>query len=167
MIWKRWLRRIGPHLPLPPLEWSTRWSIKTLSALEAERMVTRAMSFDKSWHNSRPGFRPGHELWSFPVHFRISSLCLLPGSQYLIASVCDRTLKRFSIILFTLDHKFGGAVPLAQCQTDGKAFGLTARYMTVRGNQGIVIAYLLRHWKDPEDGKRGYAYRILSLFFAF
>ncbi|KAK7686478.1 hypothetical protein QCA50_010074 [Cerrena zonata] len=155
IIWRRWIRRIGPNLPLPPLEWSTRWSLKNLSALEAERIVTRAISFDKAWHNVTPGFRPGNTSWMFPAHSKITALCLLPGSQYLIASVCDRTLKRFSLILFAMDHKFGGAVPLAQCKTEGKAFGLTARYMTVNGKQGILLAYLLRHWRNPEDGKLG------------
>lgn len=130
--------------------------MKKLSALEAERMVTHAISFDKTWHNVQPNFRPGHQLWSFPVHFQITSLCLLPGSQYLIASVIDRTLERCKIIVFTLDHKFGGAVPLAQCTTDTKAFGITAKYLTVKGKQGIVISFLMRHWKRPEYGAHGY-----------
>lgn len=154
VIWTRLLRRLN-GLPIPPFPPTFRYSLQNLSALETERVVTRAVSLDKLWRINTRDFRLPHEAWSFSAHHRVLHMTLLHGSQYLVASVCDRMHQRFYLMVFAMDHKYGGAVPLVKTPTEVKAFGLQAKYMTVQGTQGIVVAYLTRRFRNPAHAKMG------------
>lgn len=139
IIWKRFLRRIGPNAPqLPP---SSRHSPRFLTSFEAERLVIRAVTLDVNWVSSRPStlFRK-----SFMAHRLIQSMVVLPGGKYMVASVSNWAKNLYSLCVLALDHRVGGIVPLAETPVKQKAYNLRAKYMSVDGNPSIVIAYVRR-----------------------
>ncbi|KAI6048065.1 hypothetical protein EDC04DRAFT_51039 [Pisolithus marmoratus] len=139
IIWKRFLKRIGPNAPqLPP---SSRYSSRFLTSFEAERLVVRAITLDMNWVSSRPStlFRK-----SFLAHRLVQSMVVLPGGKYMVASVSNWAKNLYSLCVFALDHRVGGIVPLAETPVKQKAYNIRAKYMTVDGNPSIVIAYVRR-----------------------
>ena len=82
--------------------------------------------------------------WSFDAHHVITQMVLLPGSHYLVASVCDRGRDNWAIIVYAMDHRFGGGVALAKMPTHTKAYHLQAKYLTIRENQSLVVSYVRR-----------------------
>ncbi|KAI5998106.1 hypothetical protein EDD15DRAFT_2408703 [Pisolithus albus] len=124
IIWKRFLRRIGPNAPqLPP---SSRYSPRFLTSFEAERLVVRAITLDMNWVSSHP-----------------STLSANRG-KYMVASVSNWAKNFYSLCIFALDHRVGGIVALAETPVKQKAYNLRAKYMTIDGNPSIVIAYVRR-----------------------
>ncbi|PSR74463.1 hypothetical protein PHLCEN_2v9810 [Hermanssonia centrifuga] len=81
-------------------------------------------------------------------------MALLPGSQYLVASVSDTGGSNWSIVIYVLDSRYN-VVPIAKTPTKTKAYNLAARYLTVNGVPGITIAYVRRDWRRRGDGKKG------------
>ncbi|KAL4070480.1 hypothetical protein J3A83DRAFT_4243550 [Scleroderma citrinum] len=147
IIWKRFLKRIGPNAPqLPP---SLRYSPRFLTSFEAERLVTRAISLDMNWVSSRPCtlFRS-----SFLAHRLIQSMVVLPGGKYMVASVCNWAKNHYSLCVYALDHRVWGIVPLAETPVKQKAYNLRAKYMTIDGKPSIVIAYVRRKKFDRLNG---------------
>ncbi|KAI6031289.1 hypothetical protein BKA83DRAFT_4198178 [Pisolithus microcarpus] len=139
IIWKRFLRQIGPNAPqLPP---SSRYSPRFLTSFEAERLVVRAITLDMNWVSSHPStlFRK-----SFMAHRLIQSMVVLPGGKYMVASVSNWAKNFYSLCIFALDHRVGGIVALAETPVKQKAYNLRAKYMTIDGNPSIVIAYVRR-----------------------
>lgn len=147
IIWKRFLRRIGPNAPqLPP---SFRYSPQFLTSFEAERLVTRAITLDMNWASQRPWtlFRS-----SFLAHRLIQSMVVLPGGKYMVASVCNWAKNLYSLCVYALDHRVWGIVPLAETPVKQKAYNLRAKYMTIDGKPSIVIAYVRRKKSDRSKG---------------
>lgn len=144
-IWKRMLRNID--YPLPPLPPTEKFSYDRLTALEIERLLCRTKSIAVAWE-----WPTGDcfEEWNFQSHHYVLEMILLPGSHYFVASVCDKQRKNFSIAVFTLDHPYGRAVPLAKSPTKYKAFKLQAKYLTVNGTRGILISYVTRRFKNKK-----------------
>ena len=81
-------------------------------------------------------------------------MALLPGGQYIVASVTDRSKTRYSIEAFTSDFCYSMGCPIARVETRTRAFDLRVRYMAVRGEQGIVIAYVRREYRRESHAKR-------------
>lgn len=73
-------------------------------------------------------------------------MTVLPGAKHLVASMADYTYTVYSLILFVVDHRHGGLVPLAKLPTETKAYNVRAKYMTIRGVNGIVIGYVRREF---------------------
>ena len=139
IIWKNFLKRIGSNAPQRPP--SHRHSPRYLTSFEAERLVTRSISLQKNWLSPNPCPLSRD---SFQVHRLIQSMAVLPGGKYMVASVCNMAKTHYSIIVFALDHRIGGIVPLAETPVKQKAYNLKARYMNIDGTPSIVIAYIRR-----------------------
>ncbi|KAF9245645.1 hypothetical protein BU15DRAFT_40660 [Melanogaster broomeanus] len=147
IIWKNFLKRIGPNAPqLPP---SHSHSPQFLTSFEAERLVTRAISFHMNWMSPKP-----HPLSlnSFQVHRLVQSMVVLPGGKYMVASVCNTAKTHYSLVVFVLDHRIGGVVSLAETPVKQKAYNLQAKYMNIDGTPSIVIAYLRRKTSPQRNG---------------
>lgn len=71
-------------------------------------------------------------------------MVILPGGHHLVASVREETSNSFALVIFVLDHRNGGALPLAKTETSTQAYNLQAKYMSFHGNTGIMIACTLK-----------------------
>lgn len=146
MIWKRLLQTSSIRIPpLPPLP---RYNFDNLTAQEAERLLVKAHSLQRNWQSddSVP------ELRSFDFDYCVAEIALLPGGQYLVASISDSTKQNWGIILCSLDSR-SGVTLIAKTSTKAKAFQLQARYLNVRGEAGITIAFICRDWVHSQDRK--------------
>ena len=81
-------------------------------------------------------------------------MALLPGGQYMVASVTDRSRTRFSIEVFTSDFGYSMGIPIARVDTRTKAYHLRVKYMAVDGVQGITIAYVRRDYRRERYADR-------------
>jgi hypothetical protein len=140
----------------PPLPPAKRYShLRYISGFEAERMVTRAISFHNNWRSDAPKVYSAHH---FMLNHNILSMVVLPGGKHLIASVADYTYTLYSLMVFVADYRHGGLIPLAKMPTETKAYRLRAKYMTVRGVSGIVVAYVRREFHRSSRHLAGYVY---------
>lgn len=136
------MRRI--NIVLPPLPPAARYkNLSGITGYEAERLVIRAISFNDNWRGMEPRT---YNACCFPMGHRVLSMIVLPGGKHLVASVADITHSVYYLMVFVMDHRHGGLVPLAKTPTDTKAYNLQARYMTVRDTSGIVIGYVRREF---------------------
>lgn len=149
VIWKRFLR--NTDLPIPPLPPTMRHALKNLTAYEAERLFTRATSLNNNWNYRNPELM---EAWSFTACHRIHQMVLLPGSQYMVASVSQPTGLGWAIVVFVFDGRYN-VIPIARTLTETKAVHLQAKYLTVNGETGITIAYIRRAWRHRDDAGKG------------
>jgi hypothetical protein len=138
-IWKRLLRRLNP--PLPPLPPTLRRSFTNLTGFEAERLFTRSLSLSKnlSSHNPTP-----YLARSVETFHHVQSMVILPGGHHLVASIKEETCNSFALMLFVLDYRNSGALPLAKSDTSTQPYNLQAKYMPFRGKNGIMIACTLK-----------------------
>jgi hypothetical protein len=138
-IWKRLLRRL--NLPLPPLPPTSRRSFARLTGLEAERLFIRSLSLSKNFSSRNPT-----PYWARVVEafHHVQSMAILPGGSHLVASVREETCSSFGLIVFVLDYRNGGALPLAKIDTPTQAYNLQAKYMKLHGKNGIVIGYTIQ-----------------------
>jgi hypothetical protein len=142
IIWKTFLRSM--NITPPPLPPSKRYGhLRFLTGFEAERLVTRAISFHNNWRSAAPKV---YDIEHFVLHHNILSMVVLPGGKHLVASVADYTYTLYSLMVFVVDHRHGGLFPLAKTSTETKAINLRAKYMTVRGVSGLVIVYVRREF---------------------
>ncbi|KIK62242.1 hypothetical protein GYMLUDRAFT_260384 [Collybiopsis luxurians FD-317 M1] len=154
IIWKRFLVRLS--IPIPPLRPSLRWSLD-LNNFQIEQMVAKAICADDNWRRLSP--KLAHTTAQF-AYYEIVEMKLLPGGQYMVASVKDTASRVFHICIFCLDHPESNFPPLAKLPLPSKAINIEARFLTHHGRQGIMVMYSLR---APEDGKlRGYNLNELS-----
>lgn len=79
-------------------------------------------------------------------------MVVLPGGKYMVASVCNMAKTHYSLIVFALDHRIGGVVPLAETPVKRKAYNLKAKYMNIDGTPSIVIAYIRRKMSSRYSG---------------
>lgn len=94
-----------------------------------------------------------YDHWEFDSHYKVHEMVLLPGSQYLVASISDDTFQDWYLMLYVLDNRYS-VVPIAKTPTKTKAFHLRAKYLTINGEHGITISYIHRQWR-----RRAHAYR--------
>jgi hypothetical protein len=129
--------------PLPPVK---RYAhLGCITGFEAERMVTRAISFHNNWRSEAPKV---YDIQHFMQHHNVLSMAVLPGGKHLVAAVADYTYAVHSLMVFIMDYRHGGLIPLAKMPTETKAQNLRAKYQTVRGVTGIVIAYVRREFQS-------------------
>lgn len=115
---------------------------------ELERIIRTAVSYDIAW--KRKIVKP-RNYWSIPVMQRIEEIKLLPGGHFMVVS-CRTYDKRYGISLWILNHPATHQpAPLLFRVTDVKAYGLQAKYMTIKGEKGICIALTRRWFKDKEN----------------
>ncbi|KAG2365473.1 hypothetical protein BDR07DRAFT_1398686 [Suillus spraguei] len=139
IIWKRFLQRIGPNVPvLPP---SLQYSPRLLTSFEAERLVIRAITVHKNWILPNPS---AASYLPTEAHRHILSMVVLPGGKYLVASACNLAKTHYSLVVYVLDHRIRGIVPLAETPVRGKAYNICAKYMNVEGTPSILIGYIRR-----------------------
>ena len=138
-IWKRLLRRL--NLPIPPLPPNSRRSFTNLTGLEAERLFIRSLSLSKNLSSRSP-----NPYWARAVEafHHVQSMVILPGGHHLIASVREETCNTFALMIFVLDYRNGGALPLAKNDTLTQPYNLQAKYMTLQGQNGIMVACTLK-----------------------
>ncbi|KAI0375985.1 hypothetical protein BV20DRAFT_960081 [Pilatotrama ljubarskyi] len=148
VLWKRLLRKAD--VPLPPLPPSSRHTPDRMTGLEAERLLCRAYSLDLNWRRSRP--RCLHQ-WAFDAYHRVLEIALLPGGRYLVASVSDFTGQRYSLVVYALDS-FSRSRPIAKTDTGTKAYGLRAKYVTIKGQKSVAIAYIRREYHHKTDKRK-------------
>ncbi|GBE77151.1 predicted protein [Sparassis crispa] len=82
-------------------------------------------------------------------------MAMLPGGHYIVASVTDNARSRYSLIIFVMDSTLAGAWVVARTDTFTKAYHLQAKYMTIGGERGIVVAYIRRNYRRFEDMQSG------------
>lgn len=70
----------------------------------------------------------------------------------MVASVCNTGKTHYSLVVFALDHRIGGVVPLAETPVRRKAYHLKAKYMNIDGTPSIVIAYIRRKMSSRYSG---------------
>ncbi|KAJ3995485.1 hypothetical protein F5050DRAFT_1573460 [Lentinula boryana] len=154
IIWKRFLVRLP--VPIPPLRPTLRWSLD-LTGFQIEQLVAKAITADDNWRRISPKFSSSTLEFAF---YEILELKLLPGGQYMVASVKDTASRRFYICIFCLDHPDPDFPPLARHSVPTRAFNIEARFLTWADRPGIMVFYSMRL---PEDGKlRGYNLSELS-----
>ncbi|KAI0765956.1 hypothetical protein BD413DRAFT_481651 [Trametes elegans] len=147
-LWKRLLR--SSNIPLPPLPPTSRHTTDRMTALEVERLLCRAHSLDINWNRAYP--RCLRE-WSFNAYHRILEMVALPGGRYLVASVTDPQAERYSLVVYAIDT-FGQSRAIAKTTVPTKAYALRAKYVTVKGEKSIAIAYIRREYLHKEDRKK-------------
>ncbi|EMD31126.1 hypothetical protein CERSUDRAFT_60469 [Gelatoporia subvermispora B] len=150
IIWRQLLRKA--RLVLPPLAPTLRNFLEHLNGFELERLLMRAYSVDKIWNCE--DLKPYHH-WNFFVHTHVLSMVVLPGGQYLVASVTDDDRHHYGIMVYAMDHPVGGCIALAKAETSTKAYHLQAKYLSVQGKPGIAIAYVRRDFRHAVDRMRG------------
>jgi hypothetical protein len=149
MVWKRILRTF--HLPLPPLPPTIRYSFPSLSSIEAERLVIRALAAEANWRSTMP---KAYKAWRFSAYADVMSMKIVPGGKYVIASVREGT-NRYALMLFMMEHRVKTAYPVAKMPTPSKAYKLEAKYMRYETKMGIVISYVRREPKRESDRTAG------------
>ena len=149
MVWKRILRTF--HLPLPPLPPTTRYSFPSLSSLETERLIIRALAAEANWRSSMP---KAYKAWRFCAYADVMSMKIVPGGKYIVASVREGT-NRYALILFMMEHRVKTAYPVAKMTTPSKAYKLEAKYMRYGTEMGIMISYVRREPKRASDRTAG------------
>lgn len=147
-IWKRLLRRLNP--PLPPLPPTSRRSFANLTGFEAERLFVRSLSLSKNLSSQNPT-----PYWARSVEafHHVQSMVILPGGHHLVASVKEENANSFALMVFVLDYRNGGALPLAKVDTTTQAYNLQAKYMSFRGQNGIMVACTLRDIRSKKYKK--------------
>ncbi|KAI0353984.1 hypothetical protein OH77DRAFT_1406108 [Trametes cingulata] len=157
VLWKRLLRKAD--IPLPPLPPSARHTPDRMTGLEAERLLCRAYSLVINWNRSSP--RCIHD-WSFDAHHRVLEMALLPGGRYLVASVSDFRGQKYSLVVYALDT-FSRSRPIAKTDTGTKAYALRAKYVTIKGQKSIAIAYIRREYHHKSDKRKAEKGQLLDV----
>ncbi|THH11448.1 hypothetical protein EW146_g8039, partial [Bondarzewia mesenterica] len=145
-IWKRILKHF--QHPLPPIPPSLRYSYPSLSGLETERLIVRALSLEANWRSPKPQV---YSVMALQAYYEVISMKFLPGGQHMIASVRDGDPNAYSLLLFTMEHRVKLAWPIAKIRTESKAYTLEAKYMKHGGELGIMIGYVRREPKHSAD----------------
>ena len=145
MIWKRILRTF--HLPLPPLPPTIYYSFPSLSSLEAERLVIRALAAEANWRSSMPKC---YNAWRFCTDADVMSMKIVPGGKYVVISIREGK-NRYALMLLMMEHRVKMAYPVAKIAVPTKAYKLEAKYMRYETDMGIMISYVRREPKRASD----------------
>lgn len=150
MVWKRILQRFP--LPVSPLPPTSRYSWEKLSSLETERLIMRALSLETNWLSKRP---VAHTGWQVPAYYDVCSLKFAPGGRFLVASIRDAGVNNYALLLFVLDHRVMKCYPIAKYSCESKAYHLEVKYMHIKGEHGLTIAYVRREPSKRRDREQG------------
>jgi hypothetical protein len=157
MVWKRILRTF--HLPLPPLPPTIHYSFPSLSSLEAERLVVRALAAEANWRSSMP---KSYKAWRFCANADVMSLKIVPGGKYIVASIREGK-NRYALMLLMMEHRVKVAYPVAKIAVSTKAYKLDAKYMRYKTEMGIMISYVRHEPKRASDRTAKYDPSFLTL----
>jgi len=146
MVWKRILTRFP--LPLPPMPPTARYNFSSLSSLETERMILRALTLDSNWRSKQPRAYVASES---PAFHDVLSMKMAPGGQYMVASVRDAGPNNYALMLFLMEHRAHIGYPIAKVRTRSKAYHLHVKYTNFQGEAGIMICYARREPKNKPD----------------
>ncbi|TDL19416.1 hypothetical protein BD410DRAFT_441251 [Rickenella mellea] len=149
-VWKRFLPQL-PRMPfpLPALPPTAKYDRHGLCALDIERLVTRAITFDNNWLGEK--CPQPYYIMPYATYQHLLSMVLLPGSHYMVASVVDGA-GQYAVMVWAMEHpSCDGPVPLVIRYTEFKAYHLQAKYMTVSGEKGITISFLRKRHKSNTD----------------
>jgi hypothetical protein len=128
-------------MPLPPLPPTSKHDMTNLTGLEAEGIISRAISLEDNWRCEQP--KP-YRMCGLQTGRTILDMVLTPGGHYLLAS----TLRagRHMLILYGMDHSPKSlAEPVAKLGLGPRRpESLCVKYMPYLGKQGIMISYLKR-----------------------
>ena len=113
------------HIPLPPLPPTIRSSFPSLSSLETERLVIRALAAEANWRSTMP---KSYKAWRFCVYADVMSLKIVPGGKYVVASIREGE-NRYALMLLMMEQRLKTAYPVAKMATASKAYKLEAKYM--------------------------------------
>jgi hypothetical protein len=111
---------------------------------EAEQIVTRTISLDDNWRDSKPKVI---SRMLFETHYEVLDMSLLPGGKYMVASVKGKGSYRYYLVLYILDHPSGPRA-IARVETFAKAFHVQTRYMKMDGELGIAMTCVRRRFKN-------------------
>ncbi|KAK7464640.1 hypothetical protein VKT23_005848 [Stygiomarasmius scandens] len=151
IIWRNFLKKMT--IPLPPIRPSFRYNYDPTS-FEVEQLVTRAIWTDDTYRKWSPKLR--HQEIIFAC-YQVLEMILLPGGNFLVASLTDYSRTRFYIQIFSLDHpSHDGRYGLARKAVQTKAFNLRAKFMEYRGKQGIMIMFSMRKPGVEPEKPKGY-----------
>ncbi|KAI0628081.1 hypothetical protein C8Q77DRAFT_1068627 [Trametes polyzona] len=150
IVWKRLLRRID--MPLPPVPPTSRHTPDCMTGLEIERLICRAYSLHINWERHYP--RCLHA-WSLEAFHKVHEMVLLPGGRYIVASVSDPKGLRHALMVYALDA-MGCSRPIAKTDMPTKVFAIRAKYVTIKGDKSIAIAYLRRDYHHKTDKRKAY-----------
>jgi hypothetical protein len=131
VVWKRALRTLD--VPIP---YQTR-PIRTLTSRETENLVIDALQLNINWLSACPA--PATS-W-FESYHKPYLLKLLPGGRYMVVASKDAAQLNWSLVVWDMNHP-GGRLALAKFPTKSAIHGLVAKYMHLKGEDGIAIAYL-------------------------
>ncbi|KAI0312791.1 hypothetical protein OF83DRAFT_613457 [Amylostereum chailletii] len=148
VIWKRILCNF--HLPLPPLPPTRRYSLPSLSSIETEAMITRAITADINWKCVRPKI---YSAWKVPALNNVCSLKIVPGGKFMLAAVHDGN--SYAITVFMMEHRVKAVYPVAKCLTRNRPYSIEAKYLPYRGAQGLMVTYVQREARHSKDRNAG------------
>lgn len=135
--------------PLPALPPTAKYDHNGLCALDIERLVTRAITFDNNWLGEN--CPQPYYIMPYATYQRLLSMVLLPGSHFMVASVVDGA-GQYAVMVWAMEHPSCDCpVPLVIRYTEFKAYHLQAKYMTVNGEKGITISFLRKRHKNNTD----------------
>ncbi|EKM83949.1 hypothetical protein AGABI1DRAFT_124275 [Agaricus bisporus var. burnettii JB137-S8] len=137
-IWGRFLQRMNHHPAVnlrPDIDYTNNY-------YEIEQIVSRTVSLDDNWRNPKPKVI---DRFLVETHYQVLDMVLLPGGKYLCASIKDRGNFRYYIALYVLDHP-SGPQAIARVPVHTKAFKLTAKYLRVNGQYGIIVSCVRRRY---------------------
>ena len=139
VIWKRFLEsRMNVDIPQirPSLDYAAH-----SSGFEIEALVVHAAQVATAWSCVDAIDLNSHR--RLESQLEVVDIKIVPGGNFIIASVRDRSNLRFYLIVYVLDTK-SGSRPLARFPIPHKAFDLHAQYLDRNGHPGIMIAYTTR-----------------------
>jgi hypothetical protein len=149
--------------PLPPLPPTARHSLSGLKGLEAERLVSQAVSLNDNWRQGKPRLYRSRAIRAW---WDILHMAIVPGGHYMIASTCVRGNDHYAIMLYSMDGPKSAAEPLARLKTGNKPYCLSTKYATIGGVPGVTFAYLRRRLLHPyAKESRGYVMHCVFRWF--
>ncbi|KAJ3538960.1 hypothetical protein NM688_g6437 [Phlebia brevispora] len=163
--WQRHLRSVrrplylsSPNLCIPisdPLE------------QDAGRHIFASSTLDLVWRRPVPSCS---RRWYFNARYQVKHMVLVPGSQYLVVSVCHPNSSDHAIVLYHLDGPLGASA-IAKYSVPTEAYHLQAKYVNCDARAGLAIAFVCRRERrvnrgvreDEKDGGRRTVYECRAL----
>ena len=139
IIWKRFLES-RMNVDIPQIRPSLDYTAES-SGFEIEALVVHAAQVATAWSCVDAIDLNSHRC--LESHLEVVDIKIVPGGNFIIASVRDRSNLRFYLIVYVLDTKRGSRA-LARFHIPHKAFDLQAQYLDRNGHQGIMISYTTR-----------------------
>ena len=111
------------------------------SGFEIEALVVHAAQVATAWNCVDAIDLNSHR--RLDSQLEVVDIKIVPGGNFIVASVRDRSHLRFYLIVYVLDAR-NGSRALARFHLPHKAFDLQAQYLDRNGHHGIMISYTTR-----------------------